>query len=129
MRRIRFAALILLLALVPTCRAPQVLLRPGCRFRVVDDNTGMPVPDVKITVATVHALRDTVGRWEFTTDELGMAAMSTVRVPRNHEAVVGRNPRQYNYVAALQASGYQYYSLRISGRAIVVRLTRGYPVA
>jgi len=129
MNRIRLGALVLLLALVPGCRAPQVVLRPGCRFRVIDDNTGMPVPDVRITVVTLYATQDTIGRWEFTTDELGIAAMSTVRIPSHHEAVRGRKARQFSYVAALQAPGYQYYSLRISCRAIVVRLTRGFPVA
>lgn len=129
MSRIRFGAVILLLALIPGCRPPQVLIRPGCRFRVIDDNTGMPVPDARITVVTLYAMRDTIARWEFTTDELGMAAMATVRVPKQHEAASGRKARQYSYVAALQAPGYQYYSLRISRGAILVRLTRGFPVA
>jgi len=129
MKRIRLGALVLLLALVPGCRAPQIVIRPGCRFRVVDDDTGMPVPDAKITVVTLYATQDTVGCWEFTTDELGMAAMSTVLVPGHRETALGRKARQYSYVAALQAPGYEYYSLRISSRTIVVRLTRGFLIA
>ena len=82
------------------------MIRPGCRFRVIDDNTGMPVPDEDNGCHGLCDAKDTIGRWEFTTDELGEAAMSTVRETRTSARQrLARKPGSYSF-AALQAPGY-----------------------
>jgi len=129
MRSVALGALVLFAALGSVCREPQVLIRPSCRFRVVDEATGLPIPDVKISVFTLYDTRDTVGRWELATDEWGLAGMHSILTPKRVEDAKGRKTDLYSYIAALQAEGYQYYSLRINRQSITVRLARGFPVA
>jgi hypothetical protein len=122
-------AFALLALLGAACRPQLVTIRPGCEFRVMDAETGLPIPDAKITVVTLYAAKDTIGRWSFRTDDQGFAGMATIREARRREALAGRKPGNYQFVAGLQAKGYQYYSLSVTSGRVVVRLTRGFPVA
>jgi hypothetical protein len=119
----------LLALLGAACQPRLVTIRPGCEFRVMDADTGLPIPDAKIAVVTLYAAKDTVGRWSFVTDDLGYAGMATVRETRRKEVLAGRKPGSYQFVAGLQASGYQYYSLRITPGLVVVRLSRNFQIA
>ena len=115
--------------LAAACLPRLVTIRPGCEFRVVDADTGLPIPDAKIAVVTLYAAKDTVGRWNFVTDDLGYAGMAAVRETRHKVVLAGRKPGNYQFVAGLQAEGYQYYSLSIAPGLIVVRLSRNFRIA
>jgi len=128
MRR-RLVAFALLALLGVACPPRLVTIRPGCEFRVMDADTGLPIPDARITVVTLYAAKDTIGRWSFVSDDDGFAGMATVRETRRKEALAGRKPGAYLFVAGLQAEGYQYYSLRIAPGLVVVRLSRNFQIA
>ena len=115
--------------LAAACLPRLVTIRPGCEFRVVDADTGLPIPDAKIRVVTLNAERDTVGTWNLRTDELGLAGMATVRELKRREVGGASKPDAYDFIAGLEAEGYQYYSLRIAPGLVVVRLSRNYSVA
>ena len=119
----------LLVLLGAACRPQYLTIRPGCTFRVMDEDTGLPIPDAKIRVVTLNAERDTVGTWNLRTDELGLAGMATVRELKRREVGGASKPDAYDFIAGLEAEGYQYYSLRIAPGLVVVRLSRNYSVA
>jgi hypothetical protein len=129
MRAFLTGSVMALALLGASCRQPTVTIRPGCEFRVMDADTGLPIQDARITVVTLYAAKDTVGRWNLVTDDEGYAGIVTIRETRRREALAGRKPVAYQFVAGLQAEGYQYYSLSIVPGLVVVRLSRNYPVA
>lgn len=128
MRR-RLAPLALLALLGASCHQPMVTIRPGCLFRVVDGETGLPIRAAKITVVTLYAAADTIGRWNLVTDDEGYVGAKTIRETLRKETLAGRKPGGYEFIAGLQAEGYRYYSRRIAPGLVVVRLSRNYFVA
>jgi hypothetical protein len=123
------AAFALLALLGASCHQPMVTIRPGCQFRVMDGETGLPIPGAKITVVTLYAATDTIGRWDLVTDDEGYAGVKTIRETLRKATLAGRKPDAYEFIAELKAEGYQYYSLRIAPGPVKVRLSRNYFVA
>jgi hypothetical protein len=120
---------LLALILAAGCREPELILRPGCRLRVVDDVSGLPLSDVKMTVMTIQAGADTVRRWSFATDEDGVVGFGSERVRRREEKAAGRDKGPYECVVACECTGYQYFSQRITRPAHTIRMTRGFLIA
>jgi hypothetical protein len=129
----RSALFVLLLALLcggcRLFREPTVLVRPGCQIQVIDNETGLPASDVRITIVTLYNRSDTVGVWHYTTDDFGAVAIPSEKATKRSEAKVGRREPVYEFIAIFEGGEYQYYSEHISNGAHTVRLSRNYLMA
>jgi hypothetical protein len=109
---------------------PEVVLRPGCRIRVVEDVTGLPIDSVSVTVFTLYDDRDTIGNWNYLTDDEGVVTFTSEKSRRSREQAQGRGKGKYTFIVACQDSrSFRYFSQRLYGGVQTIRLSRGYLMA
>jgi len=130
----RLSAIGYLLSLFVGCSIlspdPTIVIRPGCRIRVLDDATGVPIDSLKLTIITLYNGSDTAGRWTYTTDNNGVVEILSERARRSREILAGRGRGHYVFVAACEDSpDFRYFSQRIFGGSQTIRLNRGYMLA
>lgn len=101
------------------------VLRPGCEIRVYDLQTGIPLPQVKVTVITLFEGRDTVGCWSFFTDDAGIVVFPSLRFATATRQRSGR----YDYVVLLELAGYIVHSQRLVAPFHRIALSRVYMMA
>jgi len=112
-----------------SCREQFSVVRPGCRLRVQDAETGLPIRNLQLMIIAVYDRTDTVGKWTYITDVEGVATIPSARVALRAEAAAGRKPGHYEYVAVFSGDGYKAYSQRITAAEHLIRLSRGFLIA
>lgn len=130
MRRLAATAFVLLVVSCGRFRPNEwVIIRPSCGIRVVDEVTGFPLANVRVTIVTLYGGVDTVGSWTYTTDEDGVVGIASDRSSRRAETLKGRKGAGYIYIATFEGYGYCYFSQRITANRHLVRLSRDFPIA